>query len=521
MKPRLLVLIITMIIGASVTNAQSSSPASPSQSAQTGATKQAASEQIPKPAAKKVEDCGCEAPNTPADVAAIVNGVKITTKEIDDQVKDEKSGLQKQVVDARRRELNLQINSRLLEAEAKRRGTTASNVLEQEIVAAVKEPTDAETQAFYEENKSRIPGPFKDFKQQIVDYTRAQRQEAAAKKFADKLRSAADVKVLAETVNPPQSESDRAKVLATVNGENITSGDVEDALKPLIYDVQLRVHGLRKAELALKINDLLLEQEAQKRKITPKALVDAELTPNVKKVSEAEAKKFFEDNKDQIEGEFEMLKDQIVDHLQKKEQRRAEVIFADRLRQGATIEMNLKEPESPVFHIATDDQPSRGKAGAPVTIVEFTDFECSTCQQSQPVLDKLAQDFPDKIRLVVRDYPLEKHKNAFKAAEAAEAAREQGKYWDYSTVLFENQKELGVEKLKEYASKIGLDRVKFDAELDAGKYAAKVQRDMQEGMRAGVSGTPAIFINGRRVSDRSYTGLRSAVEEALKTPASN
>jgi protein-disulfide isomerase len=183
--------------------------------------------------------------------------------------------------------------------------------------------------------------------------------------------------------------------------------------------------------------------------------------------------------------------------------------------------MNLKEPEPPALQIATDEQPSKGNANAPVTIVEFTDFECSTCQQSQPVLEKLAQEYSDRVRLVVRDYPLEKHKNAFKAAEAAEAAREQAKYWEYAAVLFANQKELGVEKLKEYASKVGLDRKRFDAELEASKYAPRVQRDMQDGMKAGVSGTPTIFINGKRVGDTTYAVLRAAIEEALTKPAMN
>jgi len=521
MKPRMSVLFIAIIISGFVAGAHSVSAAANGGQEQTKGAKQTAAQPAAKPAARKEEDCGCETRNAPADFAATVNGVKITSKEIDDPIKDEKDSLQKQVVEARRRELNLQINSRLLETEAKRKGVTGSKLVEQEIVSRVKEPTEAEAQAFYDENRVRIPGEFKDFKQRIFDYLKARRQEEAAKQYADKLRAAADIKVLVEKAAPPEKESDRATVLATINGEKITSGDVEDALKPLIYDVQLRVYGLRKSELELRINDILLEQEAQKRKITTGALVEADLTPKVKKVSEQEAKKFYEENKDEIGGDFAQSRDQIIDYLQKKEQRRAEQVFAQQLRQGAKIEMNLTEPESPVFQIATDDQPSKGRADAPVTIVVFTDFECSTCRQSHPVLEKLAEDYTGRVRLVIKDYPLDKHKNAFKAAEAAEAAREQGKYWEYASVLFENQKELAGEKLKEYASKVGLDRKKFDAELDGSKYAAKVQRDLQDGMRVGVNATPTVFINGRRVSDRSYAALKAAIEEALKTLAKN
>ena len=519
MKSRTFMLFAAIIISAVGARAQSISPAASSAQGPSKGATQTSSQPAAKATDVKEEDCGCEATNIPADVAGIANGVTITAKEIADHIKDERDGLQKRVVESRRRELNLQINSRLLEAEARKKGTTPTKLIEQEIVAKVQQPTDEEARAFFEQNKARIPGAFKDFKAQIVSYLNSQRQEAAAKAYADKLRREADVKVLVEKVTAPEKESDRAIVLATVNGEKITSGDVEESLKPLIYDVQLRVYGLMKTELELRINDILLEQEAQKRKITATALVEAELTPNVKKISEQDAAKFYEENKDRIDGDFAMLKDQIIEFLQKNEQRKAERVFAERLRQGAKIEISLKEPEPPILRIATDEQPSKGNTNAPVTIVEFTDFECSTCQQSQPVLEKLAEEYSDKVRLVVKDYPLEKHKNAFKAAEAAEAAREQAKYWEYVALLFANQKELGVEKLKEYATKVGLDRKKFDAELDTSVYAARVQRDMQDGMKAGVSGTPTIFVNGKRVSDTTYANLRAAIEEALKTSA--
>lgn len=517
MKSRMFALFIALMISVSAASAQSGTTKN-GQGPAEGA-KQASAQPPAKTSATKQEDCGCDASNTPTDTAGVVNAVKITFKDLDEPMKDQIAALRKQVIDARRRELNLQINSRLLEAEARRQGTTSTKLVEQEIIAKSKEPTEAEAQAFYDQNKERIPGDFKEYKAQIVDYLKAQRQEEAAKKFAEKLRAGAEVKVLDEKVTAPEKQEDRARVFALLNGAKITSGDIEDALQPLIYDVQRKLYELRKGELELRINDILLEQEAQKRKITAQAVVEAELTPKVKKVSEDDARKYYAENKDRMDGDFDVLRDRLIDYLQKREQRRAELAFVEEMKKGAKVEMSLKEPVSPAFKIATDDQPSKGSADAPVTIVEFTDFECSTCQQSQPMLEKVAQEYSDKVRLVVRDYPLAQHKNAFKAAEAAEAAREQGKYWEYTAVLFANQKELGPEKLKEYASKVGLDRKKFDAELDSSKHANKVQRDMQDGMRVGVNGTPAVFINGRRVSDRTYESLKAAIEEALKAAA--
>jgi len=518
MKSRVFVLYIALIIGGCFAAAPSSASANGVQQ-KTGGSANGSQQTSAQAGKAKREDCACEAANTPTGTVGSVNGVKISIEDLQEAIKEEVADLQKQVIDARSRELNLQINSRLLEAEAKKKGTTATRLIEKEIMSAVKEPTDAEAQAFYDQNKNRIPGEFKDFKARVIDYLKGQRQEQAAKAFADALRAAADVKVLVEKVTPPENPAARAKLLAIVNGANITLGDIEDALKPLIYDVQRRVYELRKNEMELRVNDVLLQQVAEQRKITPRALVEAELTPTVKTITDQDAEKFYAENKANIDGEFAMIQPQIVEYLQKKEQRRAEIVFADKLRKGAKIESNLKEPESPVFQIATDDQPSKGSANAAVTIVEFTDYECSTCQQSQPVLEKLTAEYADKVRLVVRDYPLMQHKNAFKAAEAAEAARDQGKYWEYAALLFQNQKALEDGKLKEYASKVGLDRKKFDAELDGSKHADKIQRDMQDAVRVGVRGTPTIFINGRVVTDRTYEALKSAIEEALKATA--
>jgi len=134
------------------------------------------------------------------------------------------------------------------------------------------------------------------------------------------------------------------------------------------------------------------------------------------------------------------------------------------------------------------------------------------------VLDRLLAEYGDRLRLVVRDFPLEMHAEARKAAEAAEAAREQGKYWDFAAILFRNQSALKPEQLKQYAQVIGLDRAKFDAALDTGKFAEKVERDMLDGQRVGISGTPTFFVNGRRAKEFTYEGLKAAIEAALKAP---
>ena len=133
-----------------------------------------------------------------------------------------------------------------------------------------------------------------------------------------------------------------------------------------------------------------------------------------------------------------------------------------------------------------------------------------------PALERVVKENGGKVRLVTRDFPLSQHAEAFKAAEAAEAAREQGKYWEYIAVLMRNQSSLSVEKLKSFASELGLDRARFDSALDSGKFAGLVELDVEDGMKLGLTGTPSLFINGRRVTAKTYEELKASVDAALK-----
>ena len=125
-------------------------------------------------------------------------------------------------------------------------------------------------------------------------------------------------------------------------------------------------------------------------------------------------------------------------------------------------------------------------------------------------------EYGQRVAFVVRDYPLNQHKNAFRAAEAAEAAREQGKYWEFISLLYANQSALSIDDLKRYATQLGLDRTKFDSAVDSRKFKAKVQRDIDDADKVGVAGTPTIFVNGKQVTDISFAGLKTAIENALK-----
>lgn len=479
----------------------------------------AAMQQDKKEASKTVvaagEDCGCEI-KLPDDTIALVNGVKISTAEVEARIKETVDKLRQRVVDARRQELDLQINSILLETEAKKRGITSTQLLTKEVVEKVAEPAETEIREFYDKNRDNVQVPYEQAKISIIDYLKRQRQASLAKKLADDLRAQAKIEIFVQEAPVPHSDSDRTKVLAAVNDRRITSGDIEESLKSLIFQVQDQIYAARMNEIDLRINDVLLQQEAAKRSVTQQGLLQDEVTKRVKTPSESDARGFYDQNKERISGEFDQVKAQIISYLENEQRRRAEEEFAGDLRKAARIQILLTSPESPVFDISTEGQPSKGPADASLTLIAFTDFECPACAALHPVIDQLSAEFSDRLRVVVRDFPLQMHRNAIKAALAAEAAREQGKYWEYAALLFRNQKELSVDKLKGYADRLSLDRKTFDAALDSDKYAPLVQRDMMDGLNLGIISTPTIYLNGKRLDGRSYEELKAAITAALK-----
>jgi protein-disulfide isomerase len=151
--------------------------------------------------------------------------------------------------------------------------------------------------------------------------------------------------------------------------------------------------------------------------------------------------------------------------------------------------------------VATQGHPSRGAAKAPVTIVEFSDFQCPYCGEIFPTLQEIAAKYQDKVRIVYRQFPLkELHPQAEKAAEASLCANEQGKFWQLHDAMFADQEHLTVDDLKAKAAVLSLDAAAFATCLDSGKHAAAISASIVEGAKAGVAGTPALFINGRLLS---------------------
>ncbi len=304
-------------------------------------------------------------------------------------------------------------------------------------------------------------------------------------------------------------------VLATVDGQNITEADIADKLTAQMARIDSQIYTAKRQAVDALITDRLLEQEAKKRGISREQLLQQEVNAKVVAPSDAEVEQLYNASKARVGNKtLEELKPQIVQQLQGSKLQQQYQTFVGSLRKGAAVKMLLKPP---VVELALDGAPVRGQATAPVTIVEFSDFQCPYCGRAEAELTKVREAYKDKVKIVYKDFPLTNmHPNAQKAAEASRCAGEQGKYWEYHDVLFTNNTALDPANLKKYAADLKLDSAQFDACLDSGKHTAAVSKDQAEGARVGVGGTPAFFINGRFLSGaQPFSAFQEAIEEAL------
>jgi hypothetical protein len=291
-------------------------------------------------------NCGCEQ-KPEISVLAVVNGVKIARKDLSIDTQTQISLAQDTVIVARSRQLELKINDLLLAAEAQRRGITTAKLLELEVTAKIIPPTEADAKAFYE-SKQRTQS-FNSLKNNILAQLRAERQAVRVLQFANSLRAGAKIAVANQPITPPTSEADLTRVFAKVNGVNITSSDIETSLLPLIFQVQQQVYGLRKSDLDLRINDLLLEQEAKRLGTTAQALIEQHLHTTAPIVTEEQARAFYNANKAQLGRDFSDVKAMIMQYLMEQEKRKALSAYAEQLRQGAAVQIYLAEPKPPTL----------------------------------------------------------------------------------------------------------------------------------------------------------------------------
>jgi len=467
-----------------------------------------------QPAPTPAPPVAASRPQAPVPVA-IVNGQTLTTADLDPRVRQEVEGLEQKIAETRREILDVQINTILLELEARKRRLTTPQLYTVEVSKRIPEPSAADVTRFIEQNRDEIgAGDEATIRKQVSELMRSSYGARLQEEFVRRLRKIIPVTMGVDINTPNLTPS---AVIATIAGQPLPAGPLLERLKPTIYKLRLDTYELERASVEGLINDMLVVAEANRRNIGPEVLVRTEVSEKAHRPDDAAVAKFYAENRKDIRGELNVVQNQLADFLEERDKQRLQHDLYERLRKGADVRILLKEPQAPKQSISVDDDPSRGNPKAPVTVIEFTDFQCPSCSAMQPILDEVLASYGDKVRFVVRDFPLPIHANARKAAEAANAAHQQGKFFEYAALLFKRQDALDPASLKKYATELGLDRVRFDAALDKGTYADEVQHDLVDGEAYGVDSTPTIFVNGVVVATLSAEALRAAIDRALGT----
>ncbi len=310
------------------------------------------------------------------------------------------------------------------------------------------------------------------------------------------------------------------EVIATVRGESIKASELGDQLKNAEREA-LRTYcqgiaQVRQQALDQTVDRLVLEAAAKEAGMDVESFLKSKVEGKGDP-SDEEALAYYEAHKSPTAPPFEAVKDQVLAAMVDETTGKILEELVRNLRAEASVEVKLPDVRPPPLDLKSGpNNPSAGDPAGIVEVVEFSDFECPYCSRAAETLSGLKARYPEKVRFTFRHFPLSFHPRAKPAAEHAQCAHEQGLFWQYHDLVFANQKELGPDKLAEYAVQAGVDKGKFDECLASGRASAHVAADLAKGQEVGVGGTPSFYINGQAFAGNpTVDGIAAAIDAEL------
>ena len=405
---------------------------------------------------------------------------KYTLADVKPETRDSFLQIETDVVKERKDLLERQVDGIILRSEAASRGISVDDLIKSEVVSQVREPTETEIRGYFDSHPTDFEyQPFDRAKIDIARSFRRQAQRQQRQFFITSLKSKFPVSYVKDVNAAGLKPGD---ILATVGDNKITSQSFEEKNRAALWGVRADAYENVISETEDAMFRDILSAEAKEKGI---ASGDELLQKSTAGLSEID-------------------------------KNLAEAKLRETLFKKYRAKTLIERPQY-TDRIAIKDAPYRGNAKAPVTVVMFSDFQCPHSAKAHLFIDKALTDFGNKVRFAVVNYPLTSiHPNAFRAAVAAAAAQSQGKFFEYADLLYQNQEALDEPSLRKYASSLSLDMKRFDEDMSAAKYAAKVRSDMAEGDRLGLFGTPTVFVNGSEVYALTPANLRNQIQRALK-----
>jgi protein-disulfide isomerase len=314
----------------------------------------------------------------------------------------------------------------------------------------------------------------------------------------------------AHSADPGRTE----EPVAVIAGQMIYADELLPLVKPQLLQLQNEEYQIKSRALETLMDQKLLEAAASERGVSVEELLKQELDAKLHEPTEGEVESYYLGRKDTLKSPLDEIKPQLRQALKQARLQQVREVYLKRLRERAEVAVLLTPPK---VEIGYDPTRLRGNPDAPITIVEFSDFQCPYCKRALPTLQEVLARYQDQVRLAYRDFPLTQlHPQAQIAAEASRCAAEQGQFWAYHDLLFSNQAKLDATSLAEYARDLSMDGKQFEACLASGKFKTAVEQDLRDGQQAGVAGTPAFFINGVFLSGaQPLKAFARVIEEEL------
>lgn len=311
-------------------------------------------------------------------------------------------------------------------------------------------------------------------------------------------------------------------LVARVGDKEITADQLEAPLRAQIYEMEREVFRMKRQRLDELIAEALLHKEAAARNTTAPELINEMVLSKGVSVTDEEVNQYYMSNRPRFsewKGSLDELKNRIRATLQQQKQYQLVYEYARSLDAKYGVEDFLKAPQSPFAKVNLEGSPSWGPPDAPVTVVEFSDYECPSCRQAHEDVKKVREMYAGKIRWVFKDYPLKRHEHARKAAEAGRCAGEQNKFWEFQDVLYGTKDPLTVDHMKGLAKSLGLAEDQFTQCLDGGRFAAAVDKELADAQEVGVDRTPTFIINGRMATGSiGVERFKQMIDEELAKP---
>jgi len=313
----------------------------------------------------------------------------------------------------------------------------------------------------------------------------------------------------------PAPAADPKAAVAKVDEAVITQADLDARVESRLSRLRQEEYEIRKQALDEIVDERLLDSEAKKRGISKDDLLRDEVERQAKKPTAAEIDAIYNQYKSRLGGRTrEEAGPEIERMLMERAQQAKRDALVQRLRSAAKVTIALEAPRTSVPIPAS--APVLGPSNAPVTIVEFADYQCPYCHRAQDTVDLVMSRYAGKVQLVHRDFPLDGHPGAYPAARAARCAGEQGKFWDYHRSLMKEQGDLSEGDLMARAKTLKLELDPFKTCIGSDRYDGAIRESVEAGSRAGVSGTPAFFVNGRMMTGaRPFEQFQEVIDAEL------